>query len=31
MKSYITQIDNKAFIPVHTMNEILSQNFKRLA
>ncbi|MED1905708.1 YitT family protein [Cytobacillus firmus] len=23
--------DNKAFITVHTMNEILGQNFKRLA
>ncbi|WP_370221455.1 YitT family protein [Cytobacillus sp.] len=31
LKSYITQVDNKAFITVHTMNEILGQNFKRLA
>ncbi|CAM3373375.1 YitT family protein [Aeromicrobium ponti] len=31
LKGYITQVDNKAFITVHTMNEILGQNFKRLA
>jgi uncharacterized membrane-anchored protein YitT (DUF2179 family) len=31
LKNYITEIDNKAFITVHNMNEILGQNFKRLA
>jgi uncharacterized membrane-anchored protein YitT (DUF2179 family) len=31
LRGFITQIDNHAFITVHTMNEILGQNFKRLA
>ncbi|UXH42450.1 YitT family protein [Rossellomorea vietnamensis] len=31
LKGFITQIDKRAFITVHTMNEILGQNFKRLA
>jgi uncharacterized membrane-anchored protein YitT (DUF2179 family) len=31
LKGYITQIDNRAFITVHNMQEILGQNFKRLA
>jgi uncharacterized membrane-anchored protein YitT (DUF2179 family) len=31
LRAFITQIDNRAFITVHTMNEILGQNFKRLA
>ncbi|GLB59882.1 YitT family protein [Cytobacillus sp. NCCP-133] len=30
LKGYITQVDSKAFITVHTMSEILGQNFKRL-
>ncbi|KML34599.1 YitT family protein [Rossellomorea marisflavi] len=31
LKGFITKTDNKAFITAHTMNEILGQNFKRLA
>ncbi|MBM7553715.1 YitT family protein [Thalassobacillus pellis] len=31
LKRYISGIDNKAFITVHSMNEILGENFKRLA
>ncbi|MCA0971906.1 YitT family protein [Halobacillus litoralis] len=31
LKKYMTDIDNNAFITVHSMNEILGQNFKRLA
>ena len=31
LKRYMTDIDEKAFITVHSMNEILGQNFKRLA
>ncbi|TLS35947.1 YitT family protein [Pseudalkalibacillus caeni] len=31
LKKYVTEIDQKAFITVHSMNEILGQNFKRLA
>ncbi|PPA68871.1 YitT family protein [Jeotgalibacillus proteolyticus] len=31
LKRYIGKKDDKAFITVHTMNEILGQNFKRLA
>lgn len=31
LKKYIGIIDEKAFITVHNMNEILGQNFKRLA
>ncbi|MBH0231201.1 YitT family protein [Halobacillus yeomjeoni] len=31
LKRYMTSIDQRAFITVHSMNEILGQNFKRLA
>ncbi|UOQ92537.1 YitT family protein [Halobacillus shinanisalinarum] len=31
LKKYMTNIDERAFITVHSMNEILGQNFKRLA
>ncbi|TGB03939.1 YitT family protein [Halobacillus salinus] len=31
LKKYMTSIDNNAFITVHSMNEILGENFKRLA
>ncbi|RDI41888.1 YitT family protein [Falsibacillus pallidus] len=31
LKHYIISVDHKAFITVHNMNEILGQNFKRLA
>ncbi|UOR13406.1 YitT family protein [Halobacillus amylolyticus] len=31
LKKYMTRIDERAFITVHSMNEILGQNFKRLA
>ncbi|RWZ58173.1 YitT family protein [Halobacillus fulvus] len=31
LKKYMTSIDERAFITVHSMNEILGQNFKRLA
>ncbi|MFG6149797.1 YitT family protein [Halobacillus sp. B23F22_1] len=31
LKKYMLAVDEKAFITVHSMNEILGQNFKRLA
>ncbi|MGI8314848.1 YitT family protein [Halobacillus mangrovi] len=31
LKRYMTDVDRRAFITVHSMNEILGQNFKRLA
>jgi len=31
LKNYVGSNDDKAFITVHTMNEILGQNFKRMA
>lgn len=31
LKKYMTSIDERAFITVHSMNEILGENFKRLA
>ncbi|KGX92950.1 membrane protein [Pontibacillus halophilus JSM 076056 = DSM 19796] len=31
LKRYIAQVDETAFVTVHNMNEILGQNFKRLA
>ncbi|MFD2925080.1 YitT family protein [Halobacillus naozhouensis] len=31
LKKYMMAIDEKAFITVHSMNEIMGQNFKRLA
>ncbi|MFD1020750.1 YitT family protein [Thalassobacillus hwangdonensis] len=31
LKKYISAVDQTAFITVHSMNEILGQNFKRLA
>ncbi|MFG6117088.1 YitT family protein [Halobacillus sp. MO56] len=31
LKKYISSIDDRAFVTVHSMNEILGENFKRLA
>ncbi|MFG6118860.1 YitT family protein [Thalassobacillus sp. B23F22_16] len=31
LKKYISSIDERAFVTVHSMNEILGENFKRLA
>ncbi|KHE71769.1 YitT family protein [Halobacillus sp. BBL2006] len=31
LKKYMTNVDRQAFITVHSMNEILGENFKRLA
>ncbi|MBN8235991.1 YitT family protein [Halobacillus kuroshimensis] len=31
LKKYMTAVDEQAFITVHSMNEILGENFKRLA
>ncbi len=31
LKKYMTSVDERAFITVHSMNEILGENFKRLA
>ncbi|KGP72606.1 YitT family protein [Pontibacillus yanchengensis] len=31
LKRYISEVDHTAFVTVHTMNEIIGQNFKRLA